>query len=177
MIAVSQVQVLNNPAPFTAPLQFEITFDCYKALPDDLEWKLIYVGSAQDETKDQVLDTVLLGPLQVGTSRFVFQADAPSAELIPREDLLGVTVILLTCSYRAQEYMRFGWYVSNEYDSDELREAPPQTPDLGRIRRDILATSPRVTTFPIAWDDAPAADQQQAQEQPKQEPKHEAMDL
>ena len=39
----------------------------------DLEWKIIYVGSASSETHDQVLDTVLVGPIPVGRHKFVFQ--------------------------------------------------------------------------------------------------------
>jgi hypothetical protein len=30
----------------------------------------------------------------------VLQADAPKPELIPKNDVVGVTVLLLTCSYR-----------------------------------------------------------------------------
>lgn len=40
----------------------------------DLEWKLTYVGSAEDEKYDQVLESVLVGPVNVGNYRFVFQA-------------------------------------------------------------------------------------------------------
>lgn len=40
----------------------------------DLEWKLIYVGSAESEEYDQVLDSVLVGPVYPGQYRFVFQA-------------------------------------------------------------------------------------------------------
>lgn len=39
----------------------------------DLEWKLIYVGSAEDEKYDQVLESVLVGPVNIGNYRFVFQ--------------------------------------------------------------------------------------------------------
>lgn len=39
----------------------------------DLEWKLIYVGSAEDENYDQQLESVLVGPVNVGTYRFVLQ--------------------------------------------------------------------------------------------------------
>ena len=75
--------VLDNPTHFTNPFQFEITFECLEPLNDgapppslasmpgpggrpalphshpdalgaDLEWKLIYVGSAYDQQKDQV---------------------------------------------------------------------------------------------------------------------------
>jgi hypothetical protein len=39
----------------------------------DLEWKVVYVGSAKGEEHDQVLDEVLVGPVPLGTSKFVLQ--------------------------------------------------------------------------------------------------------
>lgn len=39
----------------------------------DLEWKIIYVGSAESEEYDQVLDSVLVGPVPAGRHMFVFQ--------------------------------------------------------------------------------------------------------
>lgn len=44
----------------------------FPLLPD-LEWKLTYVGSAESEKYDQVLDTVFVGPVAPGQYRFVFQ--------------------------------------------------------------------------------------------------------
>ena len=31
------------------------------------------MGSAEDETHDQVLDIVLVGPVPIGTNKFIFQ--------------------------------------------------------------------------------------------------------
>lgn len=39
----------------------------------DLEWKIIYVGSAESDSHDQVLDSVLVGPVPVGRHTFVFK--------------------------------------------------------------------------------------------------------
>lgn len=39
----------------------------------DLEWKIIYVGSAESDAFDQVLDSVLVGPVPLGRHTFVFQ--------------------------------------------------------------------------------------------------------
>lgn len=39
----------------------------------DLEWKMIYVGSAESEEYDQVLDSVFVGPIPEGKHMFVFQ--------------------------------------------------------------------------------------------------------
>ena len=43
-------------------------------LEDDLEWKLIYVGSADDEEMDQTLEEVMVGPVPVGVNKFVFHS-------------------------------------------------------------------------------------------------------
>jgi len=62
-----------------------------------------------------------------------------------------VTVILLSGSYKGNEFVRIGYYVNNEYDDEELNNNPPPTPLLERIRRNILAEKPRVTRFAIKW--------------------------
>lgn len=46
----------------------------WPSAPADLEWKLTYVGSAETDEHDQVLDSVLVGPVAVGSYRFIFQA-------------------------------------------------------------------------------------------------------
>lgn len=71
------------------PYIFKITFECIAPLADgkytdcliglveavadeqqfcpaDLEWKLIYVGSAESEEFDQELDNCMVGPVPVG---------------------------------------------------------------------------------------------------------------
>lgn len=65
---------------------------------------------------------------------FVFQqADAPNTGLIPESDAVGVTVVLITCTYRTQEFIRIGYYVNNEYTDPELRENPPIKPDYTQV--------------------------------------------
>ncbi|MBN3288362.1 ASF1 protein, partial [Polyodon spathula] len=153
-VQVNNVTVLDNPSPFLNPFQFEITFECIEDLPEDLEWKIIYVGSAESEEYDQVLDSVLVGPVPAGRHMFVFQADSAQPGLIPDADAVGVTVVLITCTYRGQEFIRVGYYVNNEYTDPELRENPTVKPDFARLQRNILASNPRVTRFHINWDDS-----------------------
>lgn len=38
----------------------------------DLEWKMIYVGSAESSEYDQVLDSIMVGPIPVGVNKFIF---------------------------------------------------------------------------------------------------------
>ncbi|KAL3830836.1 hypothetical protein ACJIZ3_019638 [Penstemon smallii] len=148
-VNVKDVTVLCNPAPFVDPFKFEISYECLDPLKDDLEWKLTYVGSAEDETYDQILESVLVGPVNVGNYRFVFQADPPDPLRIRDEDIIGVTVLLLTCSYQGQEFVRIGYYVNNDYEDEQLREEPPQKVLIDKVQRNILSDKPRVTKFPI----------------------------
>ncbi|XP_023549653.1 probable histone chaperone ASF1A [Cucurbita pepo subsp. pepo] len=148
-VNITNVAVLDNPSPFSTPLQFEISYECLSSLKYDLEWKLIYVGSAEVETYDQLLECVLVGPVNVGNYRFVLQADPPDPSRIPEEDIIGVTVLLLTCSYMGQEFVRVGYYVNNDYDDEQLREEPPAKVLIDRVQRNILSDKPRVTKFPI----------------------------
>lgn len=151
-VHVCNVLVQDNPSKFLSKFEFEITFECLEDLPEDLEWKIVYVGSAESEDYDQVLDTVYVGPVPEGRHKFVFSADPPEPARIPVADVVGVTVILLTCSYRNQEFIRVGYYVSNEYEDAELVENPPSQPELDKLKRNILASNPRVTKFKVNWD-------------------------
>lgn len=155
-VHITNVVVLDNPSSFLNPFQFELTFECIEELKEDLEWKMIYVGSAESEAFDQVLDTIYVGPVPEGRHIFVFQADPPNVSRIPEQDAVGVTVVLLTCSYRGQEFVRVGYFINNEYADPELRENPPPKPLFNKMTRNILASKPRVTRFKINWDDAPA---------------------
>lgn len=159
-VHITNVVVLDNPSSFRNPFQFELTFECIEELKEDLEWKMIYVGSAESEDHDQVLDTIYVGPVPEGRHIFVFQADPPDVTRIPEQDAVGVTIVLLTCSYRGQEFVRVGYFINNEYSDPELRENPPAKPQFDQLYRNILSSKPRVTRFKINWDDAPQQQQQ-----------------
>ena len=124
-VNVTNITVLDNPSRFSNPFQFEVSFECLAPLDDDIEWKLIYVGSAESDDHDQVLDEVCVGPMQVGGYKIVFQADAPDPRRIPPHDLIGVTVILLSCYYKEREFIRIGYYVSSEVSAARPFFSPP----------------------------------------------------
>ncbi|KAI0121913.1 histone deposition protein Asf1 [Daldinia grandis] len=167
VVSLLGVNILNNPAKFTDNYVFEITFECLEQLEKDLEWKLTYVGSATSDQYDQELDSLLVGPIPVGVNKFIFEADSPKTTRIPDADILGVTVVLLTCSYDGREFVRVGYYVNNEYESDELNADPPAKPIVEKIRRNVLADKPRVTRFAIKWDSEASAPPEFPPEQPE----------
>ena len=154
---MSSVNVINivskNPVDkFFSALKFEIVFECLTELKNDIEWKLIYIGKADDTSFDQELESLLIGPLQIGQMKFDFEAEGPDFKKIPKEDLLGVTAIILTCSYKNQEFFRVGYYVNNVYTDEKLLLSPPEEPELDKITRYILHDKPRITKFNINWD-------------------------
>ena len=103
--------------------------------------------------------------MNVGTYRFVLEADPPDPSKIREEDIIGVTVLLLTCSYMGQEFIRVGYYVNNDYDDEQLREEPPAKLLIDRVQRNILTDKPRVTKFPINFHPETSGGQQQDQPQ------------
>lgn len=167
VVSLLGVNVLNNPAKFADPYQFEITFECLESLQKDLEWKLTYVGSATSDQHDQELDSLLVGPIPVGVNKFIFEADPPNTKKIPDAEIIGVTVILLTCAYDNREFVRVGYYVNNEYETEELQGDPPAKPVLEKVRRNILAEKPRVTRFAIKWDSDDSAPAEFPPDQPE----------
>jgi hypothetical protein len=72
--------------------------------------------------------------------------------MIPQKDILGITAVLITCSYKGKEFIRIGYYVNNSYTTEELSENPPSTVDITSVSRFILADKPRITKFPIDWE-------------------------
>ena len=93
-------------------------------------------------------------------NKFILQTDAPDPSLIPLNDRLGITVILVTCSYKDQEFARIGYYVNNEYRPfdgyNEEEHGPPDVENLNldKVYRQIMSDKPRVTRFPIKWEGA-----------------------
>lgn len=151
-ISLTSVSPPEGTCPFEAPFAFGIEYECLYALKEDLEWKMIYVGSAESDVNDQVLDSVLVGPVLAGNYKFIFEGNAPNPSKIPADDLIGVTVVLLTCSYKGKEFIRIGYYVNVDYIDEQLLENPPDTPLLTSLFRSVMTDHPRVTRFPVDFD-------------------------
>jgi len=153
-VTIRNVEFMNNPARFSDVYRFRVTFECIAPLEDDLEWRLIFVSCPGDEALDQELDDCLVGPVPQGINSFEFEGSAPDPSRIPEDDVLGVAALILTGSYKDQEFVRVGYYQNTEYDNEEMKETPPQKIMFNRLVRDISA-KPRVTRFHIKWDVSP----------------------
>ena len=138
---------------FTDPFSFEIIFEVLSQITKEMEWKMIYIGSAEDKKYDQILEAVeIVGPFQLGSMEFELVGDAPDISKIPESVILGVTAIILCCSYNNQEFFRCGYYLNNLYDNEQMNLNPPEKVDKDHIIRSLLADKPRITRFDIDWD-------------------------
>ena len=143
----------NIISKFTDPFSFEVIFEVLSELKKEMEWKMIYIGSAEDKKYDQILETIEIdGPFHLGSMKFEFTGEAPDINLIPESEVLGVTAVILCCSYNNQEFFRCGYYLNNVYDNEEMNLNPPEKVDKNRIIRSLLADKPRITRFDIEWD-------------------------
>ena len=92
----------------------------------------------------------------------MLQGQFPDVSKLPQTDIVGVTAILMTCSYNGtQEFFRVGYYVNNAYSEEfpDLIENPPNVPDISKLTRHILVEKPRVTKFQIDWEEGYSEDQ------------------
>jgi histone chaperone ASF1 len=39
LVNITNITIDNNPAPFQSPITLNITFECLKALEDEIEWR------------------------------------------------------------------------------------------------------------------------------------------
>ena len=129
----------------------QITFEAHTPLEADLDWSVTYVGSAVKDF-DQRLDTVSVGPISVGMSRFLLETPGPDPKKIPADDVLGATICIISCSYREKEFVRVSYWVSTTY-SEPLAEGeePPKPCPPEKVVRTVLADKPRVTKWTIPW--------------------------
>jgi len=157
LVSITGVDVINNTIDgFTEPFAFKIQLNCMEHLESSIEFNLIYVGSSESSAYDQVVDSVEIGPgIPAGNHEFDFITEnGVNPKSVQEGHLLGPTVLILNASYNGQEFVRVGYYVNVYYEEPELNENPPPTVDFSKLRKEILASEPRVTRFKINWTDS-----------------------
>ena len=154
---MSSVNVLNivpkNPiTKFTDQFAFEILIEVLSELKKEIEWKMVYITS-ENQNEDQILNEIEIDPPnQLGQMKFVFEGDAPDISKIPENDVIGVAAILLCCSYNGQEFFRCGYYLNITYDNEEMNLNMPEKIDVAHLVRNMLSDKPRIVKYEIDWE-------------------------
>lgn len=107
-----------------------------------------------------------VGPVPVGNNTFEFNADPPALSRLPSaddtlsplgppvNDLIGVTVIILSALYKDKEFVRVGYYVASNWETSEYQTQVEEgliTGELDKIVRTVEVAQPRVTRFANSW--------------------------
>jgi histone chaperone ASF1 len=109
-ISITHISLSKNPTPFLSSIDFAFTYEVHQVLTAPLEWKITYVGSAGDESYDQILEEFEINSLELGSSmKFTVECSPPNCEKIPRKELLSIfasildlTAIIITVAYKQQ---------------------------------------------------------------------------
>ncbi len=124
----------------------------------DLCFKVFYVGHPENNSYDQELAKIWVGPIAHGNNKFEIAVNGPDHKLIPDEHFLGLNVILLIGytelpdstedDEKLQEFVRVGYYVNV---TDALAETTIPEPEgenlmdsalIDADRRDLEAPEP-----------------------------------
>lgn len=94
-IILDNVSFSQNPNSFREHIPLEITFTALEPIPELLEWKVIYVGSAKDESYDQILEEFEIGPInEESTMKFEVDCPAPDFSKIPKDELICTFIVI-----------------------------------------------------------------------------------
>lgn len=168
-VNVLNVRYLNsNPGSATSPFEFEITMECIAHLEaKEVEWSMTYIGCAETNQYDQLLDSVEVETV-LATMKFVFEAPVPNLFLVPKDDQLDNSAVILSAKYRGREFCRVGFYLRHEYPIEFVNSlrppgdvlsviVEPELPcgenlNLNILQRVVDLDNPRVTHYLIDWD-------------------------
>jgi len=89
-------------------MKFKFDLQVQEALPESVKFKIIWISSAERADLDQTLDDFEVGPMQKGSCSFVVDINPPNPNLIPVNDILGITAMMISISYRGMEFFRLG---------------------------------------------------------------------
>lgn len=152
LVQLLELELLgDNPGSFCSPLQWRVRVESAETLPDTITISFVWVGSAQSSDFDQVLDSFDIGPLQQGITEFSLECDAPTPEEVPQEELIGLTILIITFQYKGQEFLRVAYYTQVAYADAVLNDHPPFPVQKERLGRYINMPQPAVTAIPISW--------------------------
>jgi len=149
LINVKDVQIENSFGKFSDPIAMNITFESLQPLKTEIEWEVTYIGAPSNPSCDQQLDSFSIGPIPQGTMVFQILANPPDIGKIPRENIFDTTALLVSVTFKKQEFFRIGYFVSCCYQDPLLVEQQLDEVLVDKLFRSILTSKPIITSFSI----------------------------
>lgn len=118
-IRITNIYIPTVKEPFLSPINIKIDFEAFDILKEHLDWKIIYIGSANSCEYDQILENFSFPVTQKGPCSFGVSVTAPNHEMIPTfDDLLGATLLMISAMYNGREFFRCSYFVYNNFDDE-----------------------------------------------------------
>lgn len=118
-IRITNILIPSIKESFNDPINIKIDFDAYDILPNKLDWKIIYIGSANSCQYDQILENFSFPVEKVGYCSFGISVSPPDVSQIPSlEDLLGATLLMISVVYNGEEFFRCSYFVYNNFEDE-----------------------------------------------------------
>ena len=154
-VKINNIIVNPEPEPFESPIRLKIYPELLSPIKEQIEVKVIYVGSASDSSYDQILDNVLIPLSEVGCFEFDLNVTAPDYSKIPTIDLLGPSALMICVFYKKNEFFRCSYFLNNNditrgEDNNGFDES---NFNINNVYRCILAKKPRIKLYDIDWTD------------------------
>ena len=151
---ITNIEFKEGSRRITDPLQLEVKFDCLKDIENEVEWRFIYVADPDADSKDQILDQIFMDKLEYGVNNFDWEVSPPDySKLANPYDLFDTTIIMIVVLIEGREFFRCSYLLTHEYDSEEMRESPPDQIEWERLTRKIKTGNPVITIKEIAWEE------------------------
>lgn len=153
-IRITNILLCGDPESFSTPFRMEIFLESDGPLLNKLEWKVVYVGSAESSAFDQILDDIMVPIEFVGAQSFELAIEPPDPALIPSiNDLLGPSVLMIAALYNDQEFFRASYFVYNNYIEEVVGGLNENNFDINKVFRCVLTKTPRIRLNEIDWND------------------------
>lgn len=154
LIQLLELELMSpNPAGYATELKWRMRLEVLDELRFPVSVSFVWVGSAASSDHDQMLDEFDVGPFPVGSNEFFLDCSPPNPRAVPSDDLLGVTVLLITFAYNGDQFLKVGYYVQVAYFDDDLNaKATTQKIHFDMLGRNLLMTRPAITPSAIEWD-------------------------
>mmetsp|Transcript_75599 Transcript_75599/g.210037 ORF Transcript_75599/g.210037 Transcript_75599/m.210037 type:complete len:196 (-) Transcript_75599:341-928(-) len=173
---ITDVREIDPCASVSTMLRFQVTIDVAEQLKEDVVFRCVFIIDSANPQTDMELESIDVGPLELGVMTFVFESPPPSiAALEASGGASDVGGLYLSALYRGSEFCRVGYFVRHEDPDAFVQDANAKDPnenfpedldmddpppvevekpmaptDWSRLQR--VLSEPCVTRFGIGWD-------------------------
>lgn len=114
-LKLKKIEVDSAVKKLVEPLVFDVQLTCTNEIKEGVEFVVLYNVDVHSDNDDQVLSEIEIAPIPKGKVGFRIEADAPKIDLIPADQLFGLTSIIIVGKYMEQQFIRIGYIVDVSY--------------------------------------------------------------